>query len=143
MAKAKSISEQELNALFVDAGIVESVKRKARCGFFDMAVLNNVAKAILKESKPIDVNAFWNVAKIGEKKADNNHKCYYVNRAIKMALLDAKKNINLLEQNFNAPSSSKMLKEHLDNKAFKMSEVVLKDGTETILLNVDIKSAFK
>jgi len=146
MAKTKTVKEisaKDIDGLFVRADVVKSVKRNSRASFFDEVILNNVVTGLMAKGVPLDVNAFWDMAKIGNTNADKNHKCYYVNRAIKMALLNAKKSINLLEQNFNDPASSKVLKENLNNKAFRMSDVVLTDGHETTLLTVNLTEAFK
>lgn len=139
---AKTIKAEDLNALFVKDAIVESRRKTSRAGFFDMDILNKATDSILKNACPIDANAFWNMAKIGEMKADDSHKFYYVTRAFKMALLNAEKKINLFDDTFNNPASTKIMQKHLNKKAFKLQNATMKDGTKTVLLNIDVEHLF-
>jgi hypothetical protein len=139
---AKTIKAEDLNALFVKDAIVESRRKTSRAGFFDMDILNKATDSILKNACPIDANAFWNMAKIGEMKADDSHKFYYVTRAFKMAILNTEKKINLFDDVFNNPASTKIMQKHLNKKAFKLQNATMKDGTKTVLLNIDVEHLF-
>ena len=107
-----------------------------------MDILNKATDSILKNACPLDVNAFWKMAKIGEMKADDSHKFYYVTRAFKMAILNTTKKINLFDDVFNNPASTKIMQKHLNKKAFKLQNATMKDGTKTVLLNIDVEHLF-
>jgi hypothetical protein len=139
------ISEKDINALFVKTSDVKSILRSARASFFDTAILNKAVSEMIANGTSLNINAFWNVAKCGDRKAnaDKNHICYYVSRAVKMEMLRQKDKTDLLQENFNSPESSKILREKINNKAFKISENILNDDTKALLLNVDFKTAYK
>jgi hypothetical protein len=147
-ANITDISEMDINALFVKSSDVKSVLRHSKSSFFDVATLNKAVLDMQMNGNALNIDAFWNIAKIGEKSAnvDKSHKCYYVTRAVKMELLRIKDaSLNLLEKNFNDTDSSKILREKINNKAFKIKEVILNDeaNTKALLLDVDFKSAYK
>jgi hypothetical protein len=142
------ISEQDISSLFVKSSDVKSVLRHSKSSFFDVATLNKAVLDMQMNGNDLNINAFWNVAKIGNNKGNVNksHLCYYVTRAVKMELLRLKDaSLNLLEKNFNDTDSSNILREKINNKAFKIREVILNDeaNTRALLLNVDFKSAYK
>ena len=151
MAKKSNItdiSEMDINALFVKSSDVKSVLRHSRSSFFDVATLNKAVSDMALNGNALNIDSFWKIAKIGEKSAnvDKSHKCYYVARAVKIEMLRQKDNtLNLLEKNFNDTDSSKILREKINNKAFKISEVVLNDeaNTKALLLKVDFTNAYK
>lgn len=142
MAKSEK-AKIDLSALFVKSEKVAVSKHNSKAGFFNNEILLSATAQIMKTQDALNVDGFYNMAKIGTANNDENHKRYYVNRAIKMAMLNIKHGINLLDSNFNDPASTKILKEYLNNKAFKMMDVRYADGTEGVELNVDMNTAFK
>ena len=141
MAKLKV--KLDLSKLFVDGEKKSVIKHNAKAGFFDIAVLEATTENLMATKKPLNVEAFYGIAKIGTANNDANHRNHYVKRAIKMMMLKQKHGINLLDGNFNEPASTKILQEYLNNKAFKMNDVIYEDGSNGIELSVDMETAFK
>lgn len=137
------IAESDFNALFEDAENVEAIQRKAKNGLFDSNILSKTVANLLANKKPLNIEAFYGIAKLGKRNDDAIHKNYYVTRAVKMEMLKQKKAIDLLDNgSFNDPASTKILQEHLNNKAFKILNAVFKDGRKAELLQIDIETAF-
>jgi uncharacterized protein YdaT len=137
------IAESDFNALFEDAENVEAIQRKAKNGLFDSNILSKTVANLLENKKPLNIEAFYGIAKLGKRNDDAIHKNYYVTRAVKMEMLKQKKAIDLLDNgSFNDPASTKILQEHLNNKAFKILNAIFKDGRKAELLQIDIETAF-
>jgi len=140
---AKTIKAKiDLSKLFVDSDKKTVVKSNSRAGFFNLDILEATTENLMDTQKPLNVDVFYEMAKIGTANNDTNHKNHYVKRAIKMMMLIKKHNINLLDRNFNDPASTKILQEYLNNKAFKI-QLVAEDGKQWEELNVDMTTAFK
>jgi len=138
------IAESDFNELFENAENVETIQRKAKNGFFDENILTKAVKTLLSENRPLNIDAFYSIAKLGTKNDDYIHKSYYVIRAVKMEMLKQKKAIDLLSDgSFNAPAKSKILHEHINNKAFKTLNAKMKDGRTAELLQIDKETLFK
>jgi hypothetical protein len=110
---------------------------------FDSNILSKTVANLLENKKPLNIEAFYGIAKLGKRNDDAIHKNYYVTRAVKMEMLKQKKAIDLLDNgSFNDPASTKILQEHLNNKAFKILNAIFKDGRKAELLQIDIETAF-
>jgi len=146
MAKQKvepSVSEADFNSLFAEAPVIESRSRSNKSGFFVEAMLSKATKELLNK-KPLDINGFYKIAKIGKQSDDVNHMNHYVNRAVKIEAVKQKKNIDLLANNsFNAPEITAELNKHLNKNAVTIQTGRFPDGRKVTQMVINTETFFK
>jgi len=127
--------------LFIEADEIKSEKI-ADMSFFDKKILSEAVKKLLSGDR-LDLNAFWNMAKIGTQNASENHKRYYVSRAVKFEAIEQEKKIKPSVSGFNAPANTAFINQHINKEAVKIANVILKDNSEATILKLDKANLFK
>ena len=142
--KSIALNEIDFKKLFPNAvSIVSRNRNKRQAGFFEPSILAKETEALLN-GKPLDINAFYDTAKIGKKNDDIIHKEYYVKRAVKIEAVKQIKKIDLLKDNvFNEPAITASLNKMLNNEAIQSLNVGYANNVVKAHLLIDAKNLFR
>jgi hypothetical protein len=120
---------------------LKHLEKKTQKQMFNINAVADVLKDIKsKNLKNVDADLLFNALKNGKKQTDNNHKQYYLKRAICLALLPKNTEIT---RNFNDTKNTETINKHLNKSAVDVSLKKLADNTTRHILNIDFKNLYK
>ena len=141
--KAKKQKENDKTEIafktYQKAEITTKNRTRKHREYFNYEALRNVFNSV-KNGYKIDADDVFNKTKIGTINADDNHRDYYLKRALKfVALWD--KDIQTIS-NFNSIENTAIINKHLNTEAIQIVSANTEDGKKRIL-QIDFKNLYK